>query len=59
LERLDLTWHNRLHIDLRDLEILKNIPKDSGLILAANHSDEMDPESVSSFLAALIFASPT
>lgn len=39
----DLAWHNRLHIDPRDLEILKNIPKDSGLLLAANHSDEMDP----------------
>jgi hypothetical protein len=39
----DLTWHNRLHLDPRDLEILKNIPKDSGFILAANHSDEMDP----------------
>lgn len=40
---LDLAWHNRLHLDPRDLEILKNIPKDSGLILAANHSDEIDP----------------
>lgn len=40
---LDLTWHNRPHLDWRDLEILKTIPKNSGLILAANHSDEMDP----------------
>lgn len=40
---LDLAWHNRLRLDPRDLEILKNFPKDSGLILAANHSDEMDP----------------
>ncbi|MFA5362953.1 MAG: 1-acyl-sn-glycerol-3-phosphate acyltransferase [Candidatus Omnitrophota bacterium] len=40
---LDLAWHNRLYLDPRDLEILKTIPKDSGLILAANHSDEMDP----------------
>jgi len=40
---LDLAWHNRLRLDPRDLEILKRIPKDSGLILAANHSDEMDP----------------
>jgi 1-acyl-sn-glycerol-3-phosphate acyltransferase len=40
---LDLAWHNRLHLEARDLEILENIPKDSGLILAANHSDEMDP----------------
>ena len=40
---LDLTWHNRLRLDPRDLAILKNLPKDSGLILTANHSDEMDP----------------
>ncbi len=40
---LDLAWHNRLRLEARDLEILKNFPKDSGLILAANHSDEMDP----------------
>ena len=40
---LDIAWHNRLRLDGRDLEILKTIPKDSGLILAANHSDEMDP----------------
>lgn len=40
---LDLAWHNRLRLDPRDLEILKTIPKDSGLILAANHSDEVDP----------------
>ncbi len=40
---LDLAWHNRLRLDSRDLEILKTIPKDSGLILAVNHSDEMDP----------------
>jgi 1-acyl-sn-glycerol-3-phosphate acyltransferase len=39
----DLAWHNRLHINPRDLEILKTIPKDSGLVLAVNHSDEMDP----------------
>jgi len=40
---LDLAWHNRLQIDPRDLEILENFPKDSGLILIVNHSDEMDP----------------
>jgi 1-acyl-sn-glycerol-3-phosphate acyltransferase len=40
---IDLTWHNRLHLDPRNLKILKTIPKDSGLILAANHSDETDP----------------
>jgi 1-acyl-sn-glycerol-3-phosphate acyltransferase len=40
---IGLAWHNRLHLDPSDLEILKTIPKDSGLILASNHSDEMDP----------------
>jgi len=40
---LDLAWHNRLRLDSRDLDILKTIPKDSGLILTANHSDGMDP----------------
>lgn len=40
---LDLAWHNRLRLEARDLEILENFPKDSGLILTANHSDEMDP----------------
>ena len=44
LNALDLAWHNRLRIDSCDLEILRTIPKDSGLILAANHSDEMDPK---------------
>jgi 1-acyl-sn-glycerol-3-phosphate acyltransferase len=43
LNSLDSAWHNRLHIDSGDLEILKNIPNNSGLILTANHSDEMDP----------------
>ena len=40
---LDLAWHNRLYLEARDLEILKAIPKNSGLILSANHSDEIDP----------------
>jgi 1-acyl-sn-glycerol-3-phosphate acyltransferase len=40
---LDLAWHNRLHLDPHELKILKTIPKHSGLILAVNHSDEMDP----------------
>jgi 1-acyl-sn-glycerol-3-phosphate acyltransferase len=46
LNALDLAWHDRLHIDSHDLEILRTIPKDSGLILTANHSDEMDPKVV-------------
>ncbi|MEI8350559.1 MAG: 1-acyl-sn-glycerol-3-phosphate acyltransferase [Candidatus Omnitrophota bacterium] len=40
---IGLAWHNRLRLDPRDLEILENFPKDSGLILVVNHSDEMDP----------------
>ncbi|MFA5311623.1 MAG: 1-acyl-sn-glycerol-3-phosphate acyltransferase [Candidatus Omnitrophota bacterium] len=40
---IDLAWHNRLRLDSRCLNILKAIPKDSGLILTANHSDGMDP----------------
>ena len=40
---IGLAWHNRLRLDLRDLKIIKNFPKDCGLILTANHSDEMDP----------------
>ena len=43
LNALDLAWHNRLHLGPSGLKILKTIPKHSGLILAANHSDEMDP----------------
>ncbi len=39
---LDLVWHNRLRINSRGLEILKTIPKDSGLMLTANHADETD-----------------
>lgn len=38
----DLVWHNRLRLDSEDLEILKTIPQDSGLILVANHADETD-----------------
>jgi len=43
LNAIGLAWHNRLRLDAGDLEILKTIPKDSGLILTVNHSDEMDP----------------
>ena len=35
-----LAWHNRLRLDLDSSVILKKIPKNSGLILVANHSDE-------------------
>jgi len=40
---IDLSRHNRLRLNPHDLDRLKTIPKDSGLILTANHSDGMDP----------------
>jgi 1-acyl-sn-glycerol-3-phosphate acyltransferase len=39
---LDLAWRSRLHLYPPDLKILKTIPKNAGLILIANHADEMD-----------------
>ena len=40
--RLDLAWRNRLHLELRDLEVLRGLPQGAGIILAANHADETD-----------------
>ena len=39
---LDLLRHDRLRLHRRDLAILKTLPRGAGLILAANHADEMD-----------------
>ncbi len=39
---LDLAWRARLRLDPHNLELLKTIPRGAGLILAANHADEMD-----------------
>lgn len=39
---IDLAWRARLRLDSGNLELLKTIPPDAGLILAANHADEMD-----------------
>ncbi len=39
---LDLFWHNRLRLDAHNLATIETIPKNSGLILVANHSDEND-----------------
>src|SRR4051812_17414783 len=40
--RFDLAWRNRLHLGPRDLEILRSLPQEAGIILAANHADETD-----------------
>jgi 1-acyl-sn-glycerol-3-phosphate acyltransferase len=40
--RLILFWRNRLHVEHRGLEVLRNLPPGSGVILAPNHADETD-----------------
>ena len=40
--RVDLAWRNRLHLEPRDLELLRDLPRGAGIILAANHADETD-----------------
>ena len=40
--KFDLAWRNRLHLDRRDLRVLRNFPRGVGLILASNHADETD-----------------
>jgi 1-acyl-sn-glycerol-3-phosphate acyltransferase len=40
--RFDLPWRNRLHLDPRDLDVLRSMPREAGIILAANHADETD-----------------
>jgi 1-acyl-sn-glycerol-3-phosphate acyltransferase len=40
--RLVLFWRNRLHLEQRDLEVLRGLPPGSGVILAPNHADETD-----------------
>ncbi len=40
--RLDLAWRNRLHLEGRDLQALRELPRSAGLILASNHADETD-----------------
>ena len=39
---VELAWHTRLSFDPRDLDVLRALPAGAGLILAANHADEMD-----------------
>jgi 1-acyl-sn-glycerol-3-phosphate acyltransferase len=40
--RFDLAWRNRLRLEPEDLEVLRSLPREAGIILAANHADETD-----------------
>ena len=40
--RLDLAWRNRLRLERRDLQVLRDLPHGAGFILASNHADETD-----------------
>ena len=42
LNRLDLAWRNRLRLEPRNLEILRELPQGMGVILTSNHADELD-----------------
>ncbi|HMP54847.1 MAG TPA: hypothetical protein PKD05_25070, partial [Candidatus Melainabacteria bacterium] len=43
LVRLELALKNKLHVDDAELEHLRGLPSDAGVILISNHADEMDP----------------
>jgi 1-acyl-sn-glycerol-3-phosphate acyltransferase len=40
--RIDLALQNRLRLGQHDLEILQDLPRGAGVILASNHADETD-----------------
>jgi hypothetical protein len=40
--RFDLARRNRIHLEPRDLDVLRTLPPETGIILAANHADETD-----------------
>jgi 1-acyl-sn-glycerol-3-phosphate acyltransferase len=40
--RFDLSRRNRLRLEPRDLEVLRDLPKGVGIILTPNHADETD-----------------
>src|SRR5512132_2528330 len=40
--RIDLAWRNRLHLEPRDLGVLRDLPPGAGIILTPNHADETD-----------------
>ena len=39
---LKLAWRNRLRLERRNLEVLRDLPRGAGIILASNHADETD-----------------
>lgn len=41
--RAQLALTNKLFIDDHDLNILRSLPQNAGLVLVSNHADEMDP----------------
>ena len=43
LIKMQLAFSNVLHIDKKDLAILRSLPAGSGIVLTPNHADEMDP----------------
>lgn len=43
LIRMDLARKNAVHLEEKDLDILRRLPQNSGLILTPNHADEIDP----------------
>ncbi|MDR3637280.1 MAG: 1-acyl-sn-glycerol-3-phosphate acyltransferase [Isosphaeraceae bacterium] len=40
--RLELFWRNRLCVKPHELDVLRNLPPGTGIILVANHADETD-----------------
>ncbi len=42
LNRFDLAWRNRLRLEPRDLQVLRDLPPGMGAILVSNHADEVD-----------------
>lgn len=40
--RFELGWWNRVHLEPRELGILRALPEGAGVIVAANHADETD-----------------
>ncbi len=41
--RIDLALNNKVHLEQNELDFLRKIPKDSGVVLISNHADETDP----------------
>src|SRR5579871_4650757 len=41
--RAELALTNRLYLAEQELQLFRQIPKGSGIILASNHADETDP----------------